>query len=272
MRLRQLRSHWDLTQTELAQKVEVTLTAWQNYELGRNTPGGVVLGRLVKLRANANWILNGIEPMLLVEPEPKPGDTRDEESMDGNELIRRRRERILEALGLLPLLEVCQVGHIAQEWEITTFLRRRYPGLVTYPEIRQHLERSGLPLDDSLLKDLLEVLKRKKVMVERMKGATRRFSATADQGSLTARDLPDYAQTALLAIQALARDIVPRTESRQETGRIFSGRFSIDPARAREASNALYALIQGWSQEYMDASSTAEAIVVAGFGVVRRPE
>jgi transcriptional regulator with XRE-family HTH domain len=61
-RLKFARENMGKNQKEMAKTIKVSLTAWQNYESGKQIPGGKVFEELVRLGFNANWILTGDGP------------------------------------------------------------------------------------------------------------------------------------------------------------------------------------------------------------------
>ena len=63
-RLRQVRNIFGMSQVAVAKAAGVSVTAWQNYENGNQCPGGKVLGALVQLGVNVNWILTGEGQMM----------------------------------------------------------------------------------------------------------------------------------------------------------------------------------------------------------------
>lgn len=62
-RLKIAREKLGKTQKEMAHIINVSLTAWQNYESGKQFPGGKVFEEFAKLGFNANWLLTGEGPM-----------------------------------------------------------------------------------------------------------------------------------------------------------------------------------------------------------------
>lgn len=71
-RLRVARDTLGLTQKEVAQRINMPLPSYKDYEAGNRVPGGEALGLLIMAGINANWLITGEGPMLLSEPEP-PG-------------------------------------------------------------------------------------------------------------------------------------------------------------------------------------------------------
>lgn len=78
-RIKDLREAYPATQTEMGLLIESGLRSWQNYEQGRNVPGGLVFEILSTLGYNAGWILTGAGPMY-------------REDISLGELLRLRRE------------------------------------------------------------------------------------------------------------------------------------------------------------------------------------
>lgn len=64
-RLRQVREALNKTQAEMAQLVDVSMSAWQKYEYAENLPGARSLARLLELGIDANWVLTGAGSMFL---------------------------------------------------------------------------------------------------------------------------------------------------------------------------------------------------------------
>jgi phage repressor protein C with HTH and peptisase S24 domain len=79
-RLKIMRESMQLSQKDLAKKLQISLTALQGYEVGRSVPGGNIFEALVKLGFNANWLLTGEgemkrgEATYLLAEELKTGD------------------------------------------------------------------------------------------------------------------------------------------------------------------------------------------------------
>lgn len=62
-RLQLVRSHFGYTQAQMAEKIKVKYRSWQDYERGKNIPGGKVLEGIALLGINTNWVLTGHGPM-----------------------------------------------------------------------------------------------------------------------------------------------------------------------------------------------------------------
>ena len=62
-RLKNAREILGKTQKEMALIINVSLTAWQNYESGKQFPGGKVFEEFAKLGFDVNWLLTGDGPM-----------------------------------------------------------------------------------------------------------------------------------------------------------------------------------------------------------------
>jgi transcriptional regulator with XRE-family HTH domain len=58
-RLKLARESIGKSQKEMAESLGTSFRAWQDYEAGKNVPGGKVFEALVKLGLNANWLLTG---------------------------------------------------------------------------------------------------------------------------------------------------------------------------------------------------------------------
>ena len=58
-RLKIARESTGKSQREMADQLGTSFRAWQDYEAGKNFPGGKVFESLVKLGFNANWLLTG---------------------------------------------------------------------------------------------------------------------------------------------------------------------------------------------------------------------
>ena len=68
-RLKKIRENLKLTQKEIAEKVGISLRAWQNYELGlRKVPTNLVKTLYEQLGVNPIWLLSG-EGFMLIEGE-----------------------------------------------------------------------------------------------------------------------------------------------------------------------------------------------------------
>lgn len=62
-RLREWRRHLDLTQMELAARLNIDIGVLRKYENGINVPGGRVLTSLGETGVNLNWLLTGVGQM-----------------------------------------------------------------------------------------------------------------------------------------------------------------------------------------------------------------
>jgi len=62
-RLREWRRHLDLTQMELAARLDIDIGVLRKYENGINVPGGRVLTSLGETGVNLNWLLTGVGQM-----------------------------------------------------------------------------------------------------------------------------------------------------------------------------------------------------------------
>ena len=79
-RLKKVREFLGKSQKEMARSVEVSVTAWQNYESGVQYPGGKVFETLSRLEFDVNWLLIGVGEMrrqtklkeIGGEPVPQP--------------------------------------------------------------------------------------------------------------------------------------------------------------------------------------------------------
>lgn len=70
-RLKSLRESLELSQREMAKKLEISLGGLQSYESGKSVPGGNVLEALARLGFNVNWLLTGEGEMKYWEFERK---------------------------------------------------------------------------------------------------------------------------------------------------------------------------------------------------------
>lgn len=67
-RLKILRQNLNLTQSDIANALEIAPRSWQQYENGSSIPGGKVLEALhLKLKVNINWLLSGSGQMYFRE-------------------------------------------------------------------------------------------------------------------------------------------------------------------------------------------------------------
>ena len=66
-RLRAARGVLGLTQRQVAQKAQMPLPSYKDYEAGNRMPGGEALELLIFAGINANWLLTGAGPMLMAE-------------------------------------------------------------------------------------------------------------------------------------------------------------------------------------------------------------
>jgi transcriptional regulator with XRE-family HTH domain len=66
-RLRAARGVLGLTQRQVAQKAQMPLPSYKDYEAGNRMPGGEALELLIFAGINANWLLTGEGPMLMAE-------------------------------------------------------------------------------------------------------------------------------------------------------------------------------------------------------------
>ena len=63
--LKLLRQNLKMSQSKIAEVLEIGLRSWQQYETGTNTPGGNVLEALhKKLGVNLNWLISNEGEML----------------------------------------------------------------------------------------------------------------------------------------------------------------------------------------------------------------
>ena len=63
--LKLLRQNLKMSQSKIAEVLEIGLRSWQQYETGTNTPGGSVLEALhKKLGVNLNWLISNQGEML----------------------------------------------------------------------------------------------------------------------------------------------------------------------------------------------------------------
>ena len=58
-RLKLVRHTLGYTQSEMAEKIKVKYRSWQDYENGKNVPGGKALSGIALLGINTNWLLTG---------------------------------------------------------------------------------------------------------------------------------------------------------------------------------------------------------------------
>jgi len=79
-RLREWRRHLDLTQMELAARLNIDIGVLRKYENGINVPGGRVLTSLGETGVNLNWLLTGVGQM---------GETQSDVWSDNPNLSRR---------------------------------------------------------------------------------------------------------------------------------------------------------------------------------------
>jgi len=77
-RLKILRERLGLTQKEIAEKIRISLRAWQNYELGlRKIPSEVIKALYEHLGINPTWLLTGKGPMFIEGKTTKVVDIKD---------------------------------------------------------------------------------------------------------------------------------------------------------------------------------------------------
>lgn len=62
-RLREWRKHLDLTQLQLAARLNIDIGVLRKYENGINVPGGRVLASMGETGVNLNWLLTGVGQM-----------------------------------------------------------------------------------------------------------------------------------------------------------------------------------------------------------------
>ena len=79
-RLREWRRHLDLTQMELAARLNIDIGVLRKYENGINVPGGRVLTSIGETGVNLNWLLTGVGQM---------GETQSDVWSDNPNLSRR---------------------------------------------------------------------------------------------------------------------------------------------------------------------------------------
>ncbi len=73
-RLRELRLHLGYTQKQMAAAAKAKYRSWQDYECGKNVPGGRVLAGLAEIGINVNWVLTGEGDMRIAPTEMPSGD------------------------------------------------------------------------------------------------------------------------------------------------------------------------------------------------------
>ncbi len=69
-RLRMARGRLGLTQKEVAQRINMPLPSYKDYEAGNRLPGGEALGLLILAGINANWLITGEGPMMMTGLAP----------------------------------------------------------------------------------------------------------------------------------------------------------------------------------------------------------
>lgn len=71
-RVGKVREHFSLSQTEMAQRVDISLRAYQNYERGeREIPVALVRALYTEFRIDPVWLLTGLGQMILAEDQRK---------------------------------------------------------------------------------------------------------------------------------------------------------------------------------------------------------
>ena len=62
-RFRMIREKLNYTQKQMAELIDGSIRAWQEYERGNQVPGGIALYKLSLQGININWLLTGEGPM-----------------------------------------------------------------------------------------------------------------------------------------------------------------------------------------------------------------
>lgn len=98
-RLKEVRQALGYTQKGIAEAVGSKLRSWQDYEAGKKTPGSQVIVGLVRLRINANWLIDGTGPMFLDETQVEPQELMVRDVLEGDEEARKYRENQAVSVG-----------------------------------------------------------------------------------------------------------------------------------------------------------------------------
>lgn len=97
-RLKRLREHEGLTQKQIAQKIGVATSTYQNYERNEREATESFLTRVVSnFRVSERWLLSGVEPMFAQQEFSEEEMKEAKEMMNG---IATRLKQAREALGL----------------------------------------------------------------------------------------------------------------------------------------------------------------------------
>lgn len=231
-RLHQVREALNLSQRDLAGKLGVTGTAWQNYESGKNVPGGSVLKALFDLGVNMNWLFSGDGEMFLPTVR-HPMRDREEEELDGPalaDLQRQIQEQFLADIGLTEIAPLASIGEIMTEYVLTVVLSKYHPETCTLEEVKRDLELRGLSLDAAHLLAFLHLLRRRG-HIRMESGPPLRFGLRDKVTQMVARDITGHTQLAISAVRTILREVLPRVSQDPNQGSIMEIRLSAEPEK-----------------------------------------
>jgi len=221
-RLRMLREAMQLSQRELAARLGVSGTAWQNYETGRNIPGGNVLKGLADLGVSIDWLLTGDGPMLRFGGElPLPDDT----PIEPTEALRRKAlDSLMADIGLTELAPAATIGQVMTEYYVLVTLAKAHPEPCTLEQVAQELAARGIRLEHREVLGFIAVLMRRG-LVKRLDGSPQRFITEHEASLMPARDIPGHLQAGFESMKTIWREAVPRASTQPPRGKILHARF-----------------------------------------------
>lgn len=131
-RLKWIRGELRLSQRAMAEAVHCSVRAWQSWEYGRTSPSAEILGHLVELGFNGNWILTGDGPTRRLA-----------QGVAGDDPQLMEEIRQLRSTGLDDLFLLARRGTQDSLWRLLQVLNSSPGDSMSPREIRDYLLKAG---------------------------------------------------------------------------------------------------------------------------------
>lgn len=272
-RLHQVREALNLSQRDLAGKLGVTGTAWQNYESGKNVPGGSVLKALFDLGVNMNWLFSGEGEMFLPTAR-RQIPVRAAEEFDGpalEELQRQIQERFLADIGLTDIAPLAAIGESMTEYAVLVVLARWHPETRSLEEVKRELEVRGMTLESPHLLAFLHLLRRRGIL-RLESGPALRFGLNERTSKIVTKDFAGHTQLAIGAVRTILREVLPRSSQDPSLGSIMQIRLSAEPERAEALLKELRKQVIHVCEGSVSDLAPSEVAVVLAVSHISSPE
>lgn len=274
-RLRKAREYSHKSQRLFAEMVGCSLSAWQSYESGASVPGGRVLEQLCLLGYNGDWLLTGLGAMMKVpEPAPEPVvPVRVAEEpvpyVTSLQRISDEEERqLISRLSLGSIGLLAARGRLTHAWRLLRLLITAWPEPLNLDQLRLALQADEPNLTTARITAELTILERKGWITSVGPASSPGFRASGPSLALSARELEDRHQAALIAVECLLKEILPSACAEDARGHLLSAQLEVPTGEGESLVRELWTLVQKRCERAGQTHGREQVSVVFGAGVL----